>query len=85
MNLTKIQYFAAWGYEDWVDCWTDDIVVLIKNQKDVGHDGIVHNTNQHSSDNAYFYMTDILGHTTFYRMNQDKFDEYWWNRSKVKK
>jgi len=74
MILTKIQYFAAWGYEDWHDLFTDDIEKLIENQKRVNNDGIIHKTNNDSSDNVYFYMIDKMGHTTFYRMDMQKFN-----------
>ena len=80
MKLEKIQYFDAFGEEKWMDTWTDDIKELIKNHKN----DKLYNTNNHGFDIAYFYMIDHLGHTTFYRMDLEKFEEYWWRKKEVK-
>jgi len=70
MNLTKIQYFDAFGAENWVDSWTNSIKVLIKNRLDVNDNGKIYRTYNDGFDVIYFYMTDKLGHTTFYRMDE---------------
>lgn len=79
MKLKKIQCFDAFGEEDWVDAWTDSLKVLIENRVNTKDDGIIYKTNLNSFDNVYFYMTDKLGHTEFFRMNETKFDNFWYN------
>ena len=76
MNKTTvkmIEEFDAFGEEDWVEIFTDDIRKLIENAKSVKNNGKVTRTFLDSFDKTYFMMTDKMGHTSWYRMNEMDF------------
>lgn len=71
--MNKIQRFDAFGEEDWVDMWTNDVNTLIESEQNAGNEGVIYRTYVDGFDKIYFYMTDKYGHTGFFRINEEDF------------
>lgn len=59
--------------EKWIKCKVKTLKELVKVNSRKDHPCKIYNTNQESFDNAYFYITDCMGHDFWYRMTDEDF------------
>jgi len=79
----KIQRFDAFGEDDWVDTWTDNLIILYNNRKESNdrnnHPTKIKRTYNDGFDLIYFMMMDSMGHTEWFRMDETEFLRQWLN------
>ena len=70
----------SFGTEEWVETQYETLKEFVKAHSRPESLCKVRPTNQTSFDKAYFYVWDNMGHMFWYRMDEDEFNNQWYNK-----